>query len=264
MSGPGEGGPTDAGLRVAVVVPLANEADTVDDFLKRTLAQLGPDDAVLCVLDNVSRDGTRGLVEAVGRHDPRVRTIWAPEDRCVVDAYFRGYREAYDAGARWILEMDGGLSHLPEEIPRFIAAMESGAEFAAGSRFVEGGSSRGSLWRRTVSRGGTLLANLLLRTRMHDMTSGFECFSRAALAEVLETGVRSRTYFSQTEIRYLMHDLRWVEIPITYANPSGRLGAASLWEALRGLGSLAAQERRRRRLPGNVPRGKSGSEATGQ
>lgn len=237
-------------LRVAVVTPLANEALTVRTFLQRVTAQLGPHDAVFCVVDNATRDDTVARVAACAGEDPRVQLVWAPESRCVADAYFRGYREAYDAGAEWILEMDGGFSHLPEEIPRFLALIGQDYDYVAGCRFMEGGSHRGSSRRLLISRWGSLLAQLLLRTRMRDMTSGFEMFSRRALALVLERGARSRGPFFQTEIKYAMHDLRWIEVPITYQSTSGHVDVGAIWEALRVLESM-------RRARGGPRRGDS-------
>lgn len=239
-----ETGPGRTTPRLGVVTPMANEEATVDEFLTRVLARLSASDRVFCVLDNVSRDRTRELVEAWSARDPRVVLVWAPENRCVVDAYFRGYRAARAAGCEWVLEMDGGLSHQPEEIPRFIAAMEGGAQYAGGCRFMPGGSHIGSPWRRFVSWGGSRLTNLLCGTRMADMTSGFECFGREAMDAVLARGVRSRRHFFQTEIRYLMHGFRWVEVPITYRNPSANLGSASLREAFRELWNLRGEARR--------------------
>jgi dolichol-phosphate mannosyltransferase len=223
---------------MGVVVPLANEERTVKEFLRRVLLQLGQNDSVFCILDNVSTDSTRARVEECAAADDRVVLVWAPEDRSVVDAYFRGYREALDAGCEWILEMDGGLSHAPEEIPRFIEAMRGGVDFAAGCRFGAGGSYHGSLLRRLISVGGTLLTNLLTGTRMSDMTSGFECFSRRALQHVLARGTGSRAHFFQTEIRFMLRRFAWVEVPISYRNPSARLGRSSILEALRNLWAL--------------------------
>lgn len=241
---------TDAGIaapRLGIAMPLANEEETIVPLLRAVTAQMGPDDRLFCVLDRASRDRTRALIEEFGAHDPRVAVVWAEDSRCAVDAYFAGYRVALAAGCRWILEMDGGFSHSPDEIPRFIRAMESGAQFAAGSRFVEGGTHVGSFKRRLVSWGGTKLSNLLLGTRMRDMTSGFECFTREALERVVAEGVRSRAHFFQTEIRVMMHDLAWVEVPITYKNPSPRLGGASLKDALRNLWRLRRERTARDR-----------------
>jgi len=224
---------TEQNPRLGIVTPLANEEATVDQFLDRVLQQLGPCDLVFCVLDNASRDSTRERVTNRNACDSRVRLVWAPENRSVVDAYFRGYREAFAAGCQWILEMDGGLSHPPEQIPQFIQAMESGVDFAAGSRFSAGGSYSGRWSRYLLSKGGTVLTNLLLGTRMHDMTSGFECFSRKAMEHVLRRGVESRGHFFQTEIRYSLHDWAWKEVPFSYACPSKSVGQSQVVESFR-------------------------------
>jgi len=228
---------------LAVVIPLANEEATVRELLDRVLRQLGADDRIFCVLDNASQDRTRELVEQYGQRDGRVQLVWAPENRCVVDAYFAGYRAAYDNGAEWILEMDGGLSHQPEEIPRFTALLDHGLDYVAGCRFMRGGSHVGSFWRQCVSRGGGLLANLMLGTRMRDMTSGFEMFSRRAMAHVLARGVRSRANFFQTEIKYMLHDWKWTEVPIQYHCTKNSVPQGSIRESLRLLWQMRRQRK---------------------
>lgn len=225
-------------VRVAVVVPLANEEATIEDFLERVLQQLGPDDLVFGVLDTVSRDQTRAKLDAIAKLDARVRPVWAPEDRSVVDAYFRGYRDALESGAQWILEMDGGLSHSPEEMPEFLNLIDKGYDYVGGCRFMTGGSHVGSLRRRLVSRAGSLLARLTLGTHMHDMTSGFEMFSRSAMEQVLATGVHSRANFFQTEIKYMLRDRPWIEVPINYRSTNSRVASGSILEAIRNLWKL--------------------------
>ena len=173
---------------------------------------LGEKDRIFCILDNVSKDQTRELVGQEALHDKRVCLVWAPENRCVVDAYFCGYRCALAANCKWILEMDGGYSHRPDEIPRFIAAMTEGVEFAAGSRFVAEGNYNGRWSRNLLSRAGTVLANVMLGTRMQDMTRGFECFSRRAMEYVVANGVNSKAHFFQTEIRFMLRNWKWKEI----------------------------------------------------
>ena len=82
------------------------------------------------------------------------------------------------------------------------------------------------------------MTNWLLQTRMTDMTSGFECFNRKAMEMLLARGVRSKANFFQTEIRYLMHQLRWLEVPISYENKYYRIGRSSLGESFRILWDL--------------------------
>jgi dolichol-phosphate mannosyltransferase len=224
--------------KLGIAVPLANEEDNIREFLARVLKHLLPGDRIFCVLDNVCKDRTRSLLAEVAAKDPRVVEVWAPENRSVVDAYFRGYRAAMADGCEWVLEMDGGFSHLPEEIPLFLRGMEQGYDYVGGSRFMAGGSHRSPWTRILISKGGSLLANALLGTKMTDMTSGFECFTRATLQRVLQQGVASKANFFQTEIRYLMHQFKWLEVPITYRNPNYRVGRSSIREAFRILWQL--------------------------
>ena len=236
--------PTPRAEKLAVITPLANERDTIDEFVRRVCAQLQPQDRLITVFDNVSTDGSVDRARELAQSEPRLHVVFAPENRCVVDAYFRGYREALAGDFDWILEMDGGLSHLPEQIPPFIDAMSRGYDYAGGSRFMTGGGFDGPWSRYLISRGGTWLTNLLVGTRMHDMTSGFECFTRKTLQLVVDEGVQSKAHFFQTEIRARMHDLKWVEIPIRYNSPSSSVGKASLGEAFRLLWQLRKRRRK--------------------
>ena len=224
--------------KLGIVTPLANEENTIIEFIDRVLPHLNQTDRLYCVLDNMCKDKTKEIINKISKKEPRVVLIWAPENRCAVDAYFRGYKEAYNDDCDWILEMDGGLSHRPEEIPRFKEAMEKGADFAAGSRFCKGGKYINPGKRYVLSRGGTILSNLMLGTKMKDMTSGFECFSRKAMKHILDTGVKSKGHFFQTEIRYHLRNWNWEEVPITYSDPSKSVGGSSIKEAIKNLWNL--------------------------
>ncbi len=230
-----------------MATPLANEEGTIDRLLDGVLEHLQPQDRFYCVLDNVCKDRTRSIVSERAARDPRAVLVWSPQNRCVVDAYFAGYRAAMSDGCEWILEMDGGMNHLPEQMPRFLEAMAQGYDFVGGSRFLPGGSHK-SPWNRVlVSRGGSVLARLVLGAKMTDMTSGFECFSRRAMQHVLQNGVASRANFFQTEIRWMMHEFRWLEVPINYENTNFRIGRSSIREAFRLLWGMRRAEKLKRK-----------------
>jgi dolichol-phosphate mannosyltransferase len=231
-------------IKLGVVIPLANEADNIRHLLERVLVHLQQRDRIYCVLDRISTDNTREIISELAAKDARVTLVWAPENQCVVDAYLRGYRAALDDGCDWILEMDGGFSHLPEEIPQFLYAMQQGYEFVGGSRFMSGGSHRSPLSRVIVSRGGSVFTNILLKTKMTDMTSGFECFRRNALEKVLARGIVSKANFFQTEIRYLMHQFKWREVPISYHNQDPSMSWTRLREAFQILWSMRRENRK--------------------
>lgn len=230
-------------LRLGIVCPVANEAATIREFVNAVLEQCnqaGFGSVILfAVFDNVSKDNTLEQLRELAAKQSQVRVVWAPENRCVTDAYLRGYREALSANCDWILEIDAGYSHQPSDIPQFFKKMADGYTCVFGSRFCDGGQmADSSPQRRLISRGGTLLTNLLLGTRLKDMTSGFELFSRAALEGVLAEGVHSRGPFFQTEIRTYCHRLRIAEVPIDYRAPSHHINRAELKDAFTNLWRL--------------------------
>ena len=210
-------------LDFAVIVPMANEQETFKQFtdgLIRVFDTLAAGH-VYIVIDNASTDETLALSRQLSNTDERFSTIWAPENRNVVDAYARGFREAYAGGHEVVIEMDGGLSHDPNEIPDFLAALSEDNQCVFGSRYIHGGVSAAPPLKRVfLSKAGTLLSNLLLGTKLKDMTSGFEAFDRKVVEKIIAYPLKSRAHFYQTEIRYLLRNSRYKEIPISYKSPS--------------------------------------------
>jgi len=230
---------------LAIVTPLANEQSTIGEFLSRVSRQLGPEDRHYCVFDNACTDGTKEFVQQHSENDPRVEAVWAPKSRCVVDAYFAGYRAALAGDAEWIIEMDGGLSHQPEEIEKYRTAIATGKyDYIGGCRFMKGGAHNGDLKRRSISWAGGKLANLVLGTQLKDMTGGFQCFRREALELVVQQGVKSRAHFFQTEIKFLLRNHRCLEIPIVYQSPSASVNGGVIFESIKNLARLASEARR--------------------
>jgi dolichol-phosphate mannosyltransferase len=228
-------------LHLGVVTPMANEANTAVEFVRQVLdnCRSVPHTSLFVVIDKMSTDATRTVLEEYSAREPRLRVVWAPENKCVVDAYVRGYREALTAGCDWILEMDAGFSHLPDQVPAFLACIQEGCDCAFGSRFAKSGAYMDGPWRRKfISRGGTYLSNLMLGTRLSDMTSGFELFSGEVLRLVLKKGIRSKAHFFQTEVRAYCHGVRICEVPILYRNPSLQVNRSVLFEALFQLARL--------------------------
>jgi dolichol-phosphate mannosyltransferase len=226
-----------ADVRLGIVCPMANEAATAVAFVDAVLAECHryPFRSVqlFVVVDTVSRDQTRGLLEGHQESCSQLRVVWAPENQGVADAYVRGYREALAEGSDWILEIDAGFSHSPADIGTFVETMVSSAvDCVFGSRFISGGANHGTLRRRLISRAGTALTNTLLGTRLSDMTSGFQLFSRAALEGVLANGIRAKGPFFQTEMKTSCRRLRVAEIPIEYSAGSHRVGQRAITESL--------------------------------
>jgi len=207
----------------AAIIPMANEETDFDEFIQELTAVLNrlQTGTVYLVVDTVSKDRTLELCRALSKKDARFITVFAPENKNVVDAYIRGYKEAYHKGHDIIIEMDAGMSHDPKAIPMFLRVLNEGNECAFGSRFINGGSMVKSPPSRVfLSRTGTFLSNLLLGTKMYDMTSGYQGFHASFIKKIIEYPLLSKAHFYQTEIRYLLRHSQYAEIPIHYQAPS--------------------------------------------
>jgi dolichol-phosphate mannosyltransferase len=219
----------------AIIVPMANEEPDFGPFVAELKAALDRLEAgrVYFIVDDVSKDQTLMLCRELSESDPRFVTIYAPKNRNVVDAYLRGYCEAFDKGHRIIIEMDAGMSHDPKAIPQFLRVLNEGNECAFGSRFISGGSMQNATIRRYfLSRFGTILANALLGTKLSDMTSGFEGFHRHIVKELLGRRFRSKAHFFQTELRYLLRKKKFAEVPIRYTTPSPSVSRGAVRNAI--------------------------------
>lgn len=218
----------------AVVVPMANEAEDFQPFVSSLNEVLNKLECgkVYFIVDKVSKDNTLELCKNLSGIDNRFVTVWSPDNKNVVDAYINGYKEALKNKHEFIIEMDAGLSHDPKALPMFLSVLNEGNECAFGSRFINGGSICDSNWKRTfLSKSGTILSNLLLGTRMYDMTSGFQGFNARIVEKFVTYDLLSKAHFYQTELRYLLRKSRFAEIPIHYRAPSPSVSKKAIYNS---------------------------------
>lgn len=229
--------------KTIIVMPVANEEATMGWILDEILGLPYDNLYIYPVIDTYSRDRTEEIIREREKSSDRVKCIFYPESRGVITCYLEGFRQALADGAEQIIEMDGGGSHLPSEIPQFLEKLEEGYDCVWGSRFMKGGSMREQpLYRRMLSQGGTFLSNFVLGTGLEDMTSGFEGFQRKILENLRLDQFLSRGHMYQTEMRYYCRNLRTIEVPIHYVGTASSLKASSVTEALRILFMLKKHE----------------------
>tara|TARA_B100000242_G_C43014840_1_gene471886 strand:+ start:692 stop:1423 length:732 start_codon:yes stop_codon:yes gene_type:complete len=228
----------------ALIIPLANEEKSFWPFINMVKFVINeiPPGKVYLVIDNASKDKTKELSERLSSEDNRFQTIWAPDNKNVVDAYIKGLKIAYLNNHDIFIEMDAGLSHDPRAIPMFLRVLNEGNECAFGSRFVLGGSMSDSpISRRFLSGSGTLLAKIFLGSKLSDMTSGFQGFHRNVVEKIINHKFRSTGHFYQTELRYLLNKCRFAEVPIHYSAPSPTVTRKSIINSLQTLFWLFTQ-----------------------
>ena len=173
---------------MSVIVPTYREAAGVAALVARVAEVL---DATgleweLLLVDDDSGDGIEELAASLGRRYPVRLHVRRRPPRDLSRAVLLGFRLAcFDR----VVAMDADLSHPPESLPHLLAALDSGAAMALGSRYAGGAVDAGWPLRRALgSRMATALARPLVACV--DPLSGFFAMDRRDLppAEHLRPG----------------------------------------------------------------------------
>jgi glycosyltransferase involved in cell wall biosynthesis len=151
-----------------VVIPTLNEAENLKWLLPRLPDWL---DEIL-IVDGCSTDATIAVAKELR---PEVKIVL--ETRRGKGAALRAGFEAATGDIIVMMDADGSMH--PDEIIRYVAALMTGADFAKGSRFMQGaGTSDMTLFRRTGNLGLTLAVRSLYGSSFSDLCYGYMAFWR--------------------------------------------------------------------------------------
>ena len=204
-------------MRATVCLPTYNEREN----LERMVRALGDVGVRVLVIDDNSPDGTGEIADRLARELDHVDVLHRQRKEGLGPAYLAGFARALADGAELILEMDCDFSHDPTDVPRLVAAVDAGADLVIGSRYVPGGSiPNWGFLRRFISRAGCVYSQVILQTRVRDLTGGFKCYRRRVLESIDLEAIESKGYAFQIETVYraLRKGFRVVEIPITFVD----------------------------------------------
>ncbi len=218
---------------MSIVVPTYREVENLPYLVER-IEQLRAETGIVLevlIVDDDSRDGTVEQVKALNRD--WVRLTVRTDERGLSSAVIHGLGLA---SHQIVIVMDADLSHPPEKIPQMIAALEAGAEFVVGSRYVAGGSTDASwgLFRWINSKIATLLARPL--TNLRDPMTGFLAARRASIEPALCRGdLNPIGYKIALELIVKCRFRNIAEIPIHFADRRHGRSKLTLGEQLRYL-----------------------------
>ena len=221
---------------VTVVVPTYNEAENLP-LIAAAVTRLG---YRLLIVDDGSPDGTGDLADGLADESPLISVLHRTSKQGLGPAYGHAFGALIDDGTtELIVQMDADFSHDPEAIPALVAAVESGADVAIGSRYVAGGAMPDwPLLRRLISRGGNVYAGLLLGLHTKDATAGFRCWRATSLRGLDYRDAEASGYGFQVEMAWMAEraGLDVVEVPIVFRDRtrgSSKMNGSIVLEAMR-------------------------------
>jgi glycosyltransferase involved in cell wall biosynthesis len=198
---------------ISVVIPLYNEARSVRELYGRAVAALDQAGTAyeLIFIDDGSTDTTFAELERLHAADERVSAVRFKRNFGQHAAMHAGLVRAR---GEILVTMDGDLQNAPEDLPKLVDALESGADVASGTR-----AERRDSWGRALP---SLVINGMLRrfTRVDisDFGCAFNAYRRSAIEPML--GAIGKQKFTKALV--LSSGASVVEVNVTHSARAGR------------------------------------------
>jgi glycosyltransferase involved in cell wall biosynthesis len=210
-------------VKLSVLMPVFNEARTIDMAIKRVLDVSYPCEMELVVVDDGSTDDTPRFL--ANGSDPRVVQHRHPVNR--------GKGAAIRTAARlatgdYLIICDADLEYSPEEIPALLRPVIAGdAEVVYGTRSF-GSHTAYSFWYVVGNKAVTMAANALFDAWISDLET---CFKLLPLPLYRSLEIRSAGFGMEAEITGKLLKLGWrpYEVNISYQARSRAEGKKLTW-----------------------------------
>jgi hypothetical protein len=187
---------------VSVVIPTKNEAKNLPHVLPRIPDMVGE----IILVDGNSTDNT---VEIARELCPDIRVV-KQNGRGKGNALRAGF-EAARGDIIVMLDADGSMA--PEEIPAYVGALIAGADYAKGSRFLQGAGTDDMEFHRYLGNLAFVIAvRLLFGGYYSDLCYGYCAFWTRVLPQ-LELASDGFEIETEMNVRALKTKLKVVEVP---------------------------------------------------
>ena len=195
-----------------VIVPAYNEAETIEELIIRAKKF-----ADVCVINDNSNDATPEILEKFSD----IHVIHHEKNTHIPGGLLDGMRYAVSKGYAYGIAIDAGLSHNPDEIPRFIDHPHS--DLAIGTRIEK---TNTPLFRKALSFVGNIIYNSSLefptsifKSKYYkDISSGYRRYSNKAMQLIISKKTESKSFdiLFETVMYVYRNRLSISEVPITY------------------------------------------------
>src|SRR6266404_2910486 len=244
-------------MKIVIIIPTYNERPNVEMMIplleKEIFPKITNHKLFILIVDDKSPDGTGDAVKEFQKKWDNIELLTG-EKNGLGAAYVRGMHYAMNKmDADVVMEFDSDFQHDPHDIPRLIKAMDEGADYVIGSRYIPGGSiPKGwGIDRKFLSVFGSLFIRIVwLNFAIHDMTSGFKLTKTSFLKRVDLDHLLSKNFAYKVEV---LHDIvklkaKVVEVPIVFnerEKGSSKINVSDQFESFYVVVRLAIRDRKR-------------------
>jgi glycosyltransferase involved in cell wall biosynthesis len=207
--------------RVAIIMPVYNEAATIEGTIRELYAKVASKMANvdIWVFEDGSTDGTKEVLRKLTKEFPRLHVRMAAAKK----GYPRAMREAFlsisPADYGFVVAIDSDGQYEPNDLFKLWRIMQRYApDVVMGRRVIR----QESLYRRFLSKGLQLLERMMFPLQCRDVTSVMRLM-RVALAQEVAKEVKYSPYNFWLEFtaRVSLNRYSIIEVPIAYRARSG-------------------------------------------
>jgi glycosyltransferase involved in cell wall biosynthesis len=230
-------------MKLSVVIPVYNERGFIEEVLLRV--QAVPIDKEIIVVDDLSSDGTRPLLEELdkarseGKREAivqngkarlsleNIRFIFQPLNCGKGAALRRGFEAAT---GDVVLVQDADLEYDPKDYGKLLEPIFEGkADVVYGSRFLGGPQRVHYFWHYVGNKFLTLLSDILTNLKLTDMETCYKVFRREVLQNIK---LESNRFGFEPEFTAKIAKGTWriYEVPISYAGRTYAEGKKITWK----------------------------------
>ena len=203
-----------------VIIPTFNEIENIEAIIKAVLVLQTPFHVL--IVDDNSPDGTSAKVKELQQKFPSQLHLEVRMKKAGLGtAYVHGFKWALSKEYEYVFEMDADFSHNPNDLEKLLAACETGADVAIGSRYSNGVNVvNWPLNRVLLSYFASVYVRIITGMKIADATAGFKCYRRVVLESINLDKIKFVGYAFQIEMKYraFVQKFKIVEVPIIFTD----------------------------------------------
>jgi dolichol-phosphate mannosyltransferase len=205
-------------MKLSVVIPAHNEADSIGETVESTADALDAADIdyEILVIDDASGDGTADVVRAISERNERVRCVRSPRPPGFGHAIRSGL-DLYTGDAVAIMMAD--MSDSPRDLVLYYRVLEQGYDCAFGTRFGHGGRvydyPRVKL---VMNRIANIGIRVLFQHGYNDTTNAFKAYRRYVIDQLQPLLSNHFNLTVELPLKAVVRGYTYAVVPVSWTN----------------------------------------------